>query len=81
MRALSAKVKFLGRSVSSGGGGVEMGDQYIEAIQDWPIPFYTKTVKRFLRFANYQRNSIHHFSEVAAPLYAITGRVAFRWDS
>lgn len=73
------KVEFLGRSVSS--EGVEMGDQYVEAVRDWPRPVNTKAVERFLGFANYHRNFIPHFSEIAAPLYAITGKAAFRWDS
>lgn len=58
-----------------------MGDQYIEAVRDWPRPVNTKAVERFLGFANYHRNFIPHFSEIAAPLYAITGKAAFRWDS
>lgn len=51
-----------------------MGDQYMEAVRDWPRPVHTKEVERFLSFANYQQNFIPHFSEVAAPLYAITGK-------
>lgn len=58
-----------------------MGDQYIEAVRDWPRPVNTKAVERFLGFADYHRNIIHHFSEVAVPLYAITGKAAFWLES
>ena len=72
------EVEFLGRTVSS--GGVEMGKQYIEAVQEWPVPVNSKAVERFLGFANYHRNFIPRFSEIAAPLYALTGKRAFRWE-
>ena len=71
------KVEFLGRSVSS--TGVEMGDQYIDTMRDWPIPQNAKAVERFLGFANYHRNFVAGFSEIAAPLYAVTGKASFSW--
>lgn len=45
------KVEFLGRTVSK--DGVEMGDQYLEAVREWPISKDVKAVERFLGFANY----------------------------
>ena len=55
-----------------------MGDQYIDAVRDWPTPRNAKAVERFLSFANYHRNFIARFSELAAPLYAVTGKASFR---
>ncbi|XP_062589436.1 uncharacterized protein LOC134251086 [Saccostrea cucullata] len=71
------KVEFLGRTVSE--HGVEMGDQYIESVRDWPVPRDVKGVERFLGFANYHRSFIPHFSRIAAPLYAVAGKNGFRW--
>ena len=71
------KVEFLGRSISS--TGVEMSDHYIDTVKEWPTPQNTKAVERFLGFAKYHRNFIARFSEIAAPLYAVTGKASFRW--
>ena len=70
-------VEFLGRSISS--TGVEMSDQYIDTVKEWPNPPNTKAVERFLGFGNYHRNFIARFFEIAAPLYAVTGKASFRW--
>lgn len=45
------KVEFLGGSVRL--EGVEMGDQYMEAVRDWPRPVHTKAIEQFLGFANF----------------------------
>lgn len=71
------KVEFLGRTVSE--HGVEMGDQHIEAVRDWPVPCDVKGVERFLGFANYHCSYIPQFSRIASPLYAVIGKGGFRW--
>ena len=65
------KVEFLGRFVSSTSAEVEMGGQYIDAVRE--------ALERFLGFANFHRNFIASFSEIAAPLYAVIGKASFRW--
>ena len=70
------KVEFLGRPVNS--TGVEMGDQFIDAVRDWPTPHNAKAVERFLDFSNYHRNFIARFSEIAAPLYTFNCKASFR---
>jgi hypothetical protein len=54
-----------------------MGDQYIEAVRNWPLPSNVKGVERFLGFANYHRSFIPQFSSIATPLYAFTGKRNF----
>ena len=71
------RVQSLGRTISA--DGLEMGDQYISAIRDWKVPQNTKDTQRFLGFANYHRQFIANFSEIAAPLYAVTGKNKFKW--
>jgi hypothetical protein len=70
------KVEFLGRSVSE--EGVEMEDQYIEAVGDLPLPSDVKGVECFPGFVDYHRSFIPEFSRIAAPLYAVTGNRNFR---
>jgi hypothetical protein len=53
-----------------------MGDEYVEAVRNWPIPTATKQVEQFLRFVNYHRNCISHFADVAYPLHKFTGKNA-----
>ena len=72
-----SKVEFLGRTVSA--EGVEMGNQYIEAVKEWPLPTESKGVERFLGFANYHRSFIPDFSHIAKPLYDLTGKKGFHW--
>lgn len=64
------RVEFLGRQVS--GTGVEMGDEYIEAVKEWETPTKVKDVERFLGFANYHRGFIAGFAQMAQPLYNVT---------
>lgn len=71
------RVEFLGRQVS--GTGVEMGDEYIEAVKDWETPTNVKDVERFLGFANYHRGFIAGFAQMAQPLYNVTGKKPFVW--
>lgn len=47
-----------------------MGDQNIGSVRNW----------RFLGFANYHRSFIPHFLRIAVLLYAVTGKICFRWD-
>ncbi|XP_041378828.1 uncharacterized protein LOC121391185 [Gigantopelta aegis] len=62
-----------------GPNGVEMGTGYADSVQEWPIPRCTREVESFLGFANYHRNFIANFAEIAVPLYEITGKKAFMW--
>jgi hypothetical protein len=65
-------VEFLGRKVNR--EGVHMGDQYIISVRDWKVPTNSKEVDRFLGFANYHRLFNKEFSQIAAPLYKLTGK-------
>jgi hypothetical protein len=66
------EVVFLGRKVDK--TGISMGDEYVEAVRNWPTPTATKQVEQFLRFVNYHRNCISHFADVAYPLHKFTVR-------
>ncbi len=73
-------VPFLGYIISS--EGTRMDPDKVKAVVDWPTPDSCKALQRFLGFANFYRRFIRNFSQLAAPLTALTStRVTFRWSS
>ncbi len=73
-------VPFLGYIVSV--EGMRMDPDKIQAVVDWPTPDSHKALQRFLGFANFYRRFIHSFSQLAAPLTALTStKTLFRWSS
>uniref|UniRef100_A0A9J8BP49 Reverse transcriptase/retrotransposon-derived protein RNase H-like domain-containing protein n=1 Tax=Cyprinus carpio carpio TaxID=630221 RepID=A0A9J8BP49_CYPCA len=70
---------FLGYIVSS--EGVRMDPDKVKAVIDWPSPDSRKALQRFLGFANFYRRFIRNFSQLVAPLTALTSpRTTFRWS-
>ncbi|XP_039505773.1 uncharacterized protein LOC120461633, partial [Pimephales promelas] len=61
--------------------GMRMDPEKIKAVVDWPSPDSRKALLRFLGFANFYRRFIRNFSQLVAPLTALTSpRTAFRWS-
>ena len=71
------KIDFLGRIISE--DGIQLTDTDIKTVLDWPIPQNTREVEQFLGLANYHRNFIKGFAEMAVPLYRLTGKHSFHW--
>ncbi|KAL0149344.1 hypothetical protein M9458_055382, partial [Cirrhinus mrigala] len=72
-------VTFLGHIVSA--DGISMDLAKVRAVIDWPIPDSRTALQRFLGFANFYRRFIRNFSQVAAPLTALTStRTRFVWS-
>ncbi|KAI7411517.1 hypothetical protein KC336_g12012 [Hortaea werneckii] len=72
------EVKFLGYIVSR--EGLKMDSKKIEAITSWPKPTTVKEVQSFLGFANFYRQFIAGYSQVATPLTNLTKKEqAFEW--
>ncbi len=58
-----------------------MDPDKVKAVVDWPSPDSRKALQRFLGFANFYRRFIRNFSQLAAPLTALTSpRTTFRWS-
>lgn len=73
------EVKYLGFVISAG-EGIKVDSEKVEAIASWEAPTSVKGVRSFLGFANFYREFMPDFSEVAAPLTALTKKdVVFRW--
>ncbi len=73
-------VPFLGYIVSS--EGMRMDPDKVQAVVDWPTPDSRKALQRFLGFANFYRHFIRNYSQLAAPLTALTStKTMFRWSS
>ncbi len=72
-------VLFLGYIVSV--EGMRVDPEKIKAVVEWPSPDSRKALQRFLGFANFYRRFIRNFSQLAAPLTALTSpRTTFRWS-
>ncbi|XP_044718021.1 reverse transcriptase (RNA-dependent DNA polymerase) domain-containing protein [Hirsutella rhossiliensis] len=73
-------VKYLGFIVEAG-KGIRVDPEKVQAIQQWQQPRSVKGVRSFLGFANYYRQFIPRFSNIAAPLTALTKKDAvFMWS-
>ncbi len=73
-------VPFLGYIVSV--EGMRMDPDRVQAVVDWPTPDSRKALQRFLGFANFYRRFIRSFSQLAAPLTALTSiKTPFRSSS
>ncbi|XP_075080035.1 putative mitochondrial protein AtMg00860 [Nicotiana tabacum] len=72
------KVVFLGFVVSS--RGVEVDEDKIKAIKDWPTPNSITEVRSFHRLASFYRRFIRDFSSIAAPLTEVIKKdKVFNW--
>ena len=58
-------VKFLGSIITT--NGIQMNDEKVKAIREWPEPRNLKEVQAFLGFANFYRRFIQGYSQVCTP--------------
>src|SRR6266516_3276162 len=75
---LEREVHFLGHVIREGTVGTE--PEKVEQVVNWPVPRSVGDVRSFLGLVSYYRRCIPQFSQVAAPLHALTGKNArFHW--
>ena len=73
-------VAFLGYVISP--GAIQMDQQKVRAVLEWPAPSSRKELQSFLGFANFYRRFIRNYGTLAAPLTALTSpAVKFVWSS
>ena len=74
-----SEVPFLGHVVSR--SGVKTDPSKTEAVAEWPVPSNVRELRSFLGFCTYYRRFVRNFSDIAAPLNALTKQgVAFEWN-
>jgi len=62
----TSKVNFLG--VVMGQGKIEMEEEKVEGVLNWPVPKTVRDVRKFLGLTNYYRRFIKNFAALAKPL-------------
>ena len=76
----ATSVEFLGHIVQK--GSVRADPRKVSAVVDWERPTDRTQLRRFLGFANFYRKFIQGFSQIAAPLNALTSTTTpFLWSS
>ena len=59
---------------------IKIDSEKIKVIQQWPTPTSVKEVQAFLGFANFNRQFIKNYSQMATPLTELTKKdVEYRW--
>ena len=77
---LQRQVHFLGFTVSRHGVGTD--PEKVEAIKNWPTPQNLRQSRAFVGLCQYYRRFVPGFSEISAPLHALTKKGArFHWSS
>jgi hypothetical protein len=73
------KIVFLSYVVTA--QGIEMDEEKVKAIQDWPTPKSVNEVRSFHGLASFYRRFVKDFSIIAAPLTEIVKKsVGFKWN-
>ncbi|KAI3360666.1 hypothetical protein L3Q82_002529 [Scortum barcoo] len=74
----TSRVSFLGFIIER--GQIQADPEKVRAVAEWPVPTSRKLLQRFLGFANFYRRFIRNYSQVAAPLTALTSPAhVFQW--
>lgn len=63
------QVNYLGHMVSA--EGIQVDDDKIQKIKDWPIPSTAEQVRSFLGLAGYYRRFVKGFAQVASPFHSL----------
>jgi len=73
------KIIFLGFVVST--QGIEVDEEKIRAIEEWPIAKSITEVRSFHGLASFYRLFVKDFSTLAAPFTEVIKKfVGFKWD-
>jgi hypothetical protein len=72
------KVLYLGHII--GAKGVQVHQEKIQSIMEWPTPKTLTELRGFMGMCMYYRKFVKGFSQLCAPLTDLTKKGAFKWD-
>jgi transposase InsO family protein len=73
------EVDFLGYHLGS--GTLQMQEDKVQAIHEFPVPKTVKSLQRFLGMCNYYRQFIPNYSDKAQPLYFLLKKnIVYSWS-
>ncbi|KAD4888403.1 hypothetical protein E3N88_20476 [Mikania micrantha] len=72
------KVNFLGHVIN--GDGVQVENEKVMAVQEWPIPINVKQARGFLGLTGYYRRFVRNYGIIARPLTVLTKKDGFLWS-
>jgi len=76
-KIFQTETEYLGHKVSQ--GGVQMLDQYVKDIQNWPRPTSCKEMSSFLGFTGYYRGFIPKYSALTNRMNSLKRAEKFVW--
>ena len=65
-----SSIKYLGIIISE--NKVQMNEEKLSGVLEWPVPTKVKQVQAFLGFANFYRRFIENFAKMSKPLSDLT---------
>ena len=65
-----SSIKYLGVIISE--NKVQMDEEKLSGVLEWPVPTKVKQVQAFLGFANFYRRFIENFAKMSKPLSNLT---------
>lgn len=73
-----SRVDYLGHRISD--KGIEVDQEKIQAVIEWPIPKTLKQFRGFLGLTGYYRRFILNYGSIARPLTSLLKKNSFIWD-
>ena len=71
------RVEYLGHMLSA--SGIEMVDDYVRKIVEWPTPVSVSQLNTFLGFTSYYRGFVENYSELTAEMNACKRMKMLTW--
>lgn len=71
------EILYFGHMISA--KGVQVHQEKIRAILDWPPPWNLSDLRGFFGLCSYYRRFVKGFSQLGSPLTDLNRKGAFRW--